>query len=258
MKDSRILREWVDANGSKIMPKAASAAKAKTKTSYNNFKLWNNFVRAATKYIEAQPELNSLKTNCYGDNSGIWRTFHIYDYSIPEGPDISIRFNINTEDYEISSKYDGFDTVVGNGFNLLMSTLDDIAFTIFEVGSFDFRALRESLNEWVDSKGNKISSNSPLNKSAANSDTTEVVYIWDMYMEPIDKGTWRSADKYKGEYDGYVYKTKLEAIDAGQSHLFELEDEGALRGDPIDYTVEAVAIPKSEVSDYTLEFSGLK
>lgn len=104
-----------------------------------------------------------------------------------------------------------------------------------------------TLSEWVDAKGNKLG-----NQSA------EVVYIWDMYIDPRDKGTWCSAEEYNGEYDGSVFKTKEAAFNEGKIHLYELEDEGELRGDPEDYDIDVVAIPKSKVSNYTLEFSGVK
>lgn len=83
------------------------------------------------------------------------------------------------------------------------------------------------------------------------------VYIWDMYVDLADKGTWTSAELYRGEWDGYVYETEKAALDGGWSHLQELEDEGELRGEPDDYTVEAVAIPLSEVPTRTLAFSSL-
>jgi hypothetical protein len=104
----------------------------------------------------------------------------------------------------------------------------------------------KELKEWVDANGNKAAG-----KSA------EVVYIWDMYMDPKDKGTWCSAEEYNGEYDGSVFKTKEAAFNEGKIHLYELEDEGELRGDPEDYDIDVVAIPKNKVSNYTLEFSGL-
>lgn len=104
-----------------------------------------------------------------------------------------------------------------------------------------------NLKEWVYAKGNN-----------ATNQVTEVVYIWDMYMDPRDKGTWCSAEEYNGEYDGSVFKTKEAAYNEAKIHLYELEDEDQLRGDPEDYDIEVRAIPKSKVSDYTLEFSGLK
>jgi hypothetical protein len=101
--------------------------------------------------------------------------------------------------------------------------------------------------EWVDAKGNK-----------ATGPSAEVVYIWDMYIDPRDKGTWCSAEEYNGEYDGSVFKTKEAAFREGKIHLMELEDEGELRGLPEDYDIDVIAIPKNKVSDYTLEFSGVK
>ena len=123
----------------------------------------------------------------------------------------------------------------------------------------DLRVIKyPKLCEWIDAKGNKAPANNQASQQTINNKSAEVVYIWDMYIDPRDKGTWCSAEKYHGEYDGCVFKTKNSAINAGLDHLLELEDEGQLRGDPSDYDVEAIAIPLSEVSVYTLEFSGLK
>jgi hypothetical protein len=68
-----------------------------------------------------------------------------------------------------------------------------------------------------------------------------------MYIDPRDKGTWCSAEEYNGEYDGSVFKTKEAAYNEGKIHLYELEDEGQLRGDPEDYDIEVRAIPKNKV-----------
>ena len=109
------------------------------------------------------------------------------------------------------------------------------------------------LREWLYADGTKITTvNQPV-KSINN----KVVYIWDMYVDTKDKGTWTSAEKYKVEWVGTVFETEQEAIDAGYNHLVELEDEGELICKPDDYTVEAMAVPISEVSDETLLFSGL-
>ena len=55
------------------------------------------------------------------------------------------------------------------------------------------------------------------------------------------------------------YDTQILGMNArdGINHLRELKDELYLEGEPEDYTIDVVAIPKSEVSDYTLDFSGL-
>ena len=92
--------------------------------------------------------------------------------------------------------------------------------------------------------------------SYGNNVPTEV-WIYDMYIDPADKGTWTSAELYQGKYDGYVYETSDKAIRGGLAHLNELADEGELEGDPIDYTVEAINIPISEVDEDTLSFSNL-
>ena len=90
-----------------------------------------------------------------------------------------------------------------------------------------------------------------------------IVFAWDMYIDPADKGTWTSAELYKGEYDGMVFETKEKAIDAAVYHLSELEDEGKLLDedenpvDPDDYTIDTFVIGIEKVSDETLEASGL-
>ena len=83
------------------------------------------------------------------------------------------------------------------------------------------------------------------------------VWIYDMYLDPADKGTWTSAELYNGKYDGYVYETEDAALDGAWLHLSELEDEGELEGDPDDYYIEAFAVPVSEVHEDTLSFSKL-
>lgn len=94
-------------------------------------------------------------------------------------------------------------------------------------------------------------------KASYNSNVPTEVWIYDMYINPADKGTWTSAELYNGKYDGYVYETSDKAIRGGLTHLNELADEGELEGEPIDYTVEAINIPISEVDEETLSFSGL-
>lgn len=125
----------------------------------------------------------------------------------------------------------------------------------------DFKLYESLLNEWVDAQGNVYGTQ--VTKPVIS--TTQVtpnkdqalVYIWDIYIEPSDKGTWCSAEKIHGTWEGYVYKTKNEAYCNGLEHLHELEDVGVLEGHLTTYTIDVVAIPKSEVSEYTLEFSGL-
>ena len=108
------------------------------------------------------------------------------------------------------------------------------------------------LKEWLDATGKKIN----INKNNSQS-IDEKVYIWDMYIDPFDKGTWTSAEKYRGKWDGIVFKSEFEAIKHGRIHLKELEEDGELRGTPDDYVVDAEAIPKAEVSTDTLQSSAL-
>lgn len=132
-----LLVEWVEIKNN-------SNTSSNSKTSSNKFYLWETFVEAVIDYIKSQPALSDLKVNHYGEGStGIWQTLHIYD-GLPNGNDIRIRFNIETENFEIFTKYDNFKKIKSSGFNFLMSTLNDNAFTIFELGGFDFLSLRES------------------------------------------------------------------------------------------------------------------
>lgn len=90
-----------------------------------------------------------------------------------------------------------------------------------------------------------------------------IVFAWDMYIDPADKGTWTSAELYNGEYEGIVFETKEKAFDAAVNHLRELDDEGELLDedenpvDPDDYTIDTFVIGIRNVSDETLEASGL-
>lgn len=83
------------------------------------------------------------------------------------------------------------------------------------------------------------------------------VWIYDMYLDPADKGTWTSAELDNGKWDGYVYETEDAALDGAWNHLCELEDEDELEGDPDEYTIEAFAVPVSDVDEDTLSFSNL-
>ena len=108
------------------------------------------------------------------------------------------------------------------------------------------------LMEWLDAKGNKIGTNKSTSQTS-----NEKVYIWDMYIDPADKGTWTSAEVYRGKYDGAVFGSEFEAIKHGRIHLRELEDEGELKGDLNDYTIDAESILRSEVYPDTIQSSGI-
>jgi hypothetical protein len=90
------------------------------------------------------------------------------------------------------------------------------------------------------------------------------VWAWDMYIDPAEKGTFCSAEKYAGAWDGVVFETEDAALDAGWYHLQELDDEGELSDDPDDYiepddyTVDAFAIPLKDVPASVLKWSNLE
>ena len=96
-------------------------------------------------------------------------------------------------------------------------------------------------------------------KKARIAKRPEVVYVWDIYLDPAEKGNWFSAeeDDTTGMWEGTVYETADEAIRAGNLHLDELWDEGDLEYSRRDYYIDAQEIPLGNVSDDTLSFSGL-
>ena len=142
----RIL-EWVDKNGNKITTKNnINSTGANTNSNqpdmWGRLDTWNNFVDKVTKYIKSRPELKDYKVDAY--EKGKLQTIRIYD-PMPIGDELTISYEVVTEIFEIRSNYDGFDTIIDKGFNYLMQLLNDIAFTIFELGNgFDFLSLRES------------------------------------------------------------------------------------------------------------------
>lgn len=96
-------------------------------------------------------------------------------------------------------------------------------------------------------------------KKARITKRPEVVYVWDIYLDPAEKGNWFSAeeDDFTGMWEGTVYETADAAIRAGNLHLDELWDEGDLEYSRRDYYIDAQDIPLGNVSDETLSFSGL-
>lgn len=142
--------EWVDKDGNKITTKnVASAASAgseqATTDMWSTSDSWDNFVDKITKYIESQPELSDFRIDSH--SRGKLQVLHIFDIS-PGGENIIISFNVSTELFEINASYDGFDIIKGEGFNYLMQLLNDISFSIFELGrGFNFLSLRESLSK---------------------------------------------------------------------------------------------------------------
>lgn len=95
-------------------------------------------------------------------------------------------------------------------------------------------------------------------KASYNGNLPKVVYIWDMYLNPLDKGSWTSAELYNGKWDGAVFETEDKALDAGYYLLKELEDEGDLDAYPEDYRVEAFSVSVSDVDPDTLRLSELE
>lgn len=101
-------------------------------------------------------------------------------------------------------------------------------------------------------------------KASYNGNTPQTVWVWDMYLESSDKGSWTSAENENGKWEGIVFETEDEALDAGWNLLNELADEDELYDDddepcdPDDYYVEAFEVPLSEVDITTLEESDLQ
>ena len=101
-------------------------------------------------------------------------------------------------------------------------------------------------------------------KASYNGKLPTTVWIWDMYLDPTDKGTWCSAEESQGKYSGTVFETEDKALSAGWDHLQELMNEDELYDendnpcDPDDYYIEATEISIADVDTETLEFSNLE
>ena len=83
------------------------------------------------------------------------------------------------------------------------------------------------------------------------------LWAWDMYLKDRDKGTWCSAEKYGIDWEGRVFETEDDAFNAGLTLLRELSDEGELKGDPDEYTIDTFSIPITELTVELLEESEL-
>ena len=95
-------------------------------------------------------------------------------------------------------------------------------------------------------------------KSATYKQFPTELYAWDMYISKKHKGTWCSAEKEENTWDGTVYETKEDAVNAAVTLLGELAGEGDLEGDPDEYTIDTFAIPITELTVEDLEYSDLE
>lgn len=237
----RKLCEWVDAKGNKITLKSTNTVNV-ANTAPN--KPTSGFFK--DKFTKLDNHLNKL----YGFCDTRWLADAAYKTYYNKGDDEYL-LEIVTDygQYPIELLHERTKPAKDQITRKTLHDYSQLLDVLYDIGVITDK----SLCEWVDSKGNK----SPTSTPSTGSEHEEMVYIWDMYIEPRDKGTWCSAELYNGEYDGSVYETAEKAEQAGLAHLWELEDEGELRGRADDYDIKAVAIPKSKVSDYTLKFSGL-
>jgi hypothetical protein len=89
-------------------------------------------------------------------------------------------------------------------------------------------------------------------KASYGGNFPKTVWTWDIYLEPVNKGTWTGIE------NDLVFETKDKALDAAWTLLNELDDEGELEYDPDDYYVEAFEVPLSSVSKEILRYSNLK
>ena len=237
MRDSRIIREWLDAKGNKINI-SKSSSPTTTSTDFTD------------KFKKLYGHIDSVWGGVNVLRCGAHELMIYYGYG-QEWYHLIIRYVPTENCFEINLTRQKPDTLIYAGEAYSWSDLLDILEQTETIKN-------RKMCEWVDSKGNKISLGTSASQVTKNNNSNKEVYIWDMYIDPKDKGTWCSAEKYYGEYDGTVFSTRQEAFQSGLDHLRELDDEGELRGDIDDYDIDAVAIQMSEVSDYALKFSGLK
>jgi hypothetical protein len=93
-------------------------------------------------------------------------------------------------------------------------------------------------------------------KASYGGSLPKTVWVWDIYLDPSEKGSWVSID------NDMVFETKEKALDAAWVLLGELDDQDDLDEygegiEPDDYTIGAYEIPISKVSDEILEYSNL-
>ena len=153
MNNSRLLKEWLDAQGNKINLSNTSTNQASTAaTIADRARPWDNFVNEFTKYLNAHGKytidhyrggtsalLDIIELNSDG-SSGMFCEFF---FKITTG-----KFKITIGDHPTES---GKTADEGIGFNELLDAIKDLNCPWFS--GFDFDSLRESLNEWVDAKG---------------------------------------------------------------------------------------------------------
>jgi hypothetical protein len=84
------------------------------------------------------------------------------------------------------------------------------------------------------------------------------LYAWDMYVNESEKGTWCSAEKENIAWDGIVFETEDDAVNAAQTLLSELNNECELDSDPDEYTIDTFVIPITELTIEDLEYSNLE
>lgn len=246
----RKLCEWVDANGNKITLNNSAITSNPLQKNTTGYR--EKFIKLLDYHMKhLPPTAFDPEIKIIQDDEFIYEEHHATgdidnDYDLV----VAVAINKHSDDWDIAIYKNGTMVKVdfGNGWEELLKSLSG-SLSIPAETTPDY----QKLLEWVDANGNSAATN----KTPASKQTEEEVYIWDMYIDPRDKGTWCSAEKNNGEYDGFVFKTKEEAFHYGREHLYELDDEGELRGDPDDYDIDVVAIPKAEVSSYTLRFSGL-
>ena len=142
-----------------------------------------------------------------------------------------------------------------------MSTNFAKEFKLYE-GMYSKKPLKESrsaadIEAEIEKLQQELQQAKAAEKSATYSEFPTELYAWDMYITEDEKGTWCSAEKYEGTWDGVVFETEEDAVNAALTLLNELDDEDELRGDKDDYTIDTFTIPITELTVEDLEFSDL-
>ena len=99
----------------------------------------------------------------------------------------------------------------------------------------------------------------PKTKITNNYKDEPVVFIWSKYVDETKKDTWLSVEKNsEGKYEGMLYETAEEAVKEASAMLVDqleddwFSDEELPTRNIEDWTVEAIAVPLSEVSEEAL------
>jgi hypothetical protein len=110
----------------------------------------------------------------------------------------------------------------------------------------EYTEMWDTLNEWVDSKGNKVNINSSSAPTTSNNKPV-TVYTWSLWTgsPPYERGRWTGAKFNNGVLEGEVFSTPEKAEKRGEAVLLGVPD-------PERFTVEVLCFSAVLTNKVTL------